>query len=238
MKDFFTTLSIWTGAIVALLTIVDWLLTESQKKSVKGWAEYAWLWLDYQKAGRFVIYLKSYKIQLILSVVTYISLELLATQYLFRLANQSQSSRLLFALALAAIVVLVSWIIHSRIVFWVVKPDLLHDFFRRCLYMWLISLALTYSFLIVEVIFEPLESESLYVRIPFVVPFLVSSVEAGLITMMFFLSVFWYCLVLLIMALFKAVQFILLRIIENPKGPVLGISGLLVGIGALVKAFL
>jgi hypothetical protein len=63
-------------------------------------------------------------------------------------------------------------------------------------------------------------------------------IELNLIQTVFFVSLLWLGLFLLIRGLFRTLQFVLIRIAESPKGPVLGVSGLLVGIGALVKVFL
>jgi hypothetical protein len=45
-------------------------------------------------------------------------------------------------------------------------------------------------------------------------------------------------LILILMLVLRAMQFIAARIAENPKGPILGVSGLLTGIGAFAKLFL
>lgn len=48
----------------------------------------------------------------------------------------------------------------------------------------------------------------------------------------------WALVLLLMITCVAAGRFVLLRIAESSKGSVLGVSGLLVGIGAIVKAFL
>jgi hypothetical protein len=45
-------------------------------------------------------------------------------------------------------------------------------------------------------------------------------------------------LILILMLVLRAMQFIAAGIAENPKGPILGVSGLLTGIGAFEKLFL
>jgi hypothetical protein len=61
--------------------------------------------------------------------------------------------------------------------------------------------------------------------------------EAGLVSTMLILSLAWLVIVLLLMALFAVAKFFLIRIVESPKGPVLGLSGLLIAIAALIKTF-
>ena len=63
-------------------------------------------------------------------------------------------------------------------------------------------------------------------------------VESALLFVIIVLSAAWCAIVWIGLGLIRTMQFILLRIVDNPKGPVLGMSGLLVGIAALVKAFL
>jgi hypothetical protein len=53
-----------------------------------------------------------------------------------------------------------------------------------------------------------------------------------------FLSIYWVVFVWIMIAIFRILQFILLRIAESPNGPILGISGALIGLGAIVKALL
>jgi hypothetical protein len=61
--------------------------------------------------------------------------------------------------------------------------------------------------------------------------------ELGLLFYVIVLSAVWCAVVYIVIALMRMVQFVLLRIVDNPKGPVLGLSGLLIGVAALVKAF-
>ena len=57
-----------------------------------------------------------------------------------------------------------------------------------------------------------------------------------LITAVWFLSFGWLVLSTVIMIFIRVSQFILFRVVASSKGPVLGLSGLLVGLGAVVKA--
>ena len=60
--------------------------------------------------------------------------------------------------------------------------------------------------------------------------------EWMLIQTILFMSFYLKILVYLCMAIFCTFQFILIRIIESPDGPVLALTGLLIGIGGLAKA--
>ncbi len=54
---------------------------------------------------------------------------------------------------------------------------------------------------------------------------------------LFMLLFLWQIVVLLLFGLFWCARFILIRIVEYPKGPIMALSGLLIAIGALVKLF-
>jgi hypothetical protein len=139
MKSFLTSVTIWTGAIVAALTVVDWLLTEAQKKSLKGWAESAWIWLDDHRMESLVRLLKSYKLQLASSVLVFVVLLLLSQAILSSLGPEAfglnGSSRVLLVTSLVLLVSIapVSWFIHSRVTKWLVKRNSVRSLFARCI---------------------------------------------------------------------------------------------------------
>ena len=61
--------------------------------------------------------------------------------------------------------------------------------------------------------------------------------EWMLLQTVLFLSFYWIVLVWAAILLFRVSQFILIRIVESSNGPVLALSGLLIGVGAVAKAF-
>lgn len=62
--------------------------------------------------------------------------------------------------------------------------------------------------------------------------------ETYILLYMLLLAIAWMVLTSILMIIFRMVQFFLLRIVDAPNGPVLALSGLLVGMAAFVKAFL
>ena len=62
--------------------------------------------------------------------------------------------------------------------------------------------------------------------------------ETFMLQNIFFLSVYWLIIVVILIALFRICQFILERVVENKNGPVLALSGLLIGVGAIIKAII
>ena len=57
--DILGSVSLWAGALVAILKLVDWLLSPQQKRTLASWAATAWIWLDEQRLGRFVAAVRS-----------------------------------------------------------------------------------------------------------------------------------------------------------------------------------
>ena len=243
MKNYLTNISIWTGAIVAILTIVDWLLTESQKKKIKCWAENSWLWLDYQRMGKFVSGIRSFRLQIIFSIVTCVYISVLILIPIHNEDTQNDIAPVppsVITVILLVTVAFVTWKIHPTVISWAIRPNSLLSYFIRISGAWLagcVALFLMWEFIIYYAAYnEAYRNLAIYVLLWTTLSTILA--EWGLIQTMFFLTLFWFFSVLILMGLFRITQFILYRIADNPKGPVLGISGLLIGIGALVKTFL
>jgi hypothetical protein len=250
MKEFLANLGLWVGAIIGVLTIIDWLLIEKQKKKITSWCESLWLWLEYQRVGRFLKFLMLYKVQVISSIIILLSFLYFGHRALTFSIVHSDPSIIsgLFEAFLSLLMLIVvfglSWKIHPKIISWTLKTNSIVKFYLRCLLIILLFIFLLspfYGFPSEPLIFELLpESEPLMMICYFliIICFCLIVGELLLVTTNFLLSVSWLVLVLVLMSLFKVVQFFLIRIIEYPKGPVLGVSGLLIGVAALVKAFM
>ncbi len=270
MKGLLTSLTIWTGAIVAALSVVDWLLTEAQKKTLKGWAESAWIWLDDHRMESLVRLLKSYIFQLAISFSVFILLNILDDAILslqgparFPELHVSNRAISISFLGLTILMAPGAWFVHSIVTKWLVMRSSVRALFARCLVSYLIaaigffvtqmgsywlvmggvSLCLAGMYSFPSLWFESFPWCELLLLFAFgVLVLFVQSIflliEVYLSYIVFFVSLLWLGLFALIRFLFRTSQFVLIRIVESPKGPVLGVSGLLVGIGALVKVFL
>jgi hypothetical protein len=72
MKQVLADISIWAGAIIAVLTILDWVLDNRQKNQLRRFGEDLWLWLAEQKGGKFIHVFTGYKVQLFISVTLWV----------------------------------------------------------------------------------------------------------------------------------------------------------------------
>jgi hypothetical protein len=252
MKTFLTSLGIWVGGITAVLALVDWVLTEAQKKRLRGWGETAWLWLDDQRLGKFVNLVRKKGPQVAASItviVFFLAAAILGMTV--ELAGKAVGKRIYlilgaYSLGLIAAMVYVAWKIHPKITDWILRSASLKGFFGRCLAIALPCLAASFfiEYLLTFVVstgdqsgrMAVVVSEQTYLIILAIVYLITSPIrfEAGMVSTMLTFSLAWLVIVLLLMALFAIAKFVLIRIVESPKGPVLGLSGLLI---ALIKAF-
>lgn len=84
LADIVASITLWTGALVGILKLVDWLLSPGQKRRIASWAASAWIWLDEQRLGKFVSAVRSVRAQTVLSLVAHTLTTLAALLFLVR----------------------------------------------------------------------------------------------------------------------------------------------------------
>ena len=161
--------------------------------------------------------------------------------------------------ALVGSAILLTFTVHPRIASWIGSSRSLWLYFGRCAVsvIPLIGLAILYVIAtsqIHELVPKPeggfIDSgaiseayENVYFGLPGVTVLhgITAAVSAPILAellillTMLFLSFYWLIAVVAVMLLFRTIQFVLLRIVESPNGPVLGITGALIGIGGIAK---
>jgi len=282
MKHFLSDIAIWTGAVLGLLKILDWLLRDPAKQWITEKAESAWIWLADQRAGKFTFLLKHKRVQIGFSIFAHAIMILISFLYLARLylgwevdaSLQLGHPRLypeqlwIELLALIISATIISWKIHPMLTTWIANTSSLWKYFGRSISVLIVTFVLLFllitgfgtdfgnSWLGIsigmgssDISFANEAEIAVYEdrlggKASVIVVHAINSVcgAAVIVQMMLvqsivFLSLYWLILVWIAMAFFRAAQFVLIRIVEHPKSPVLALSGLLVGIGAIVKAF-
>jgi hypothetical protein len=271
VTGFITTVSIWTGASLGILKVVDWTLSVSQKRRIAGAAETAWLWLSDQRAGKFTSLVRSTRVQCGFALFAHFSMLCITLAFLARVfwgvrlnASLEIGHPRLYpfqvwidAAALLVSAALVSWRIHPKIAFWIASATSLPRYFGRAAKALGLAILALFGVLLLQIpIMIPyFRSETLAdARSAYEHTFGVGGIvgahaltafvsapilaEEMLIQTILFLSLYWIIIVWCLMALFRVAQFVLLRVVESKDGPVLGLSGLLVGLGAIAKAIL
>lgn len=282
-RDLLATLVVFAGATVGVLKIVDSLLSEEQKAWLRDKAATLWLWLDYQRAGKFMATVKSRRVQQAFSLVIHLSLLMLtqsvvAKAFLGRETPQEVkigNPRIypfqvwVDVVALLVSALFVSWKIHPRISRWLGTSASVRRYFLRALAAWggsacavfvLLSSQLLLQLLVMgegDVSFSlgisgmeapPTAAEVAAYEDGFggttgvtvvhavsalvMAPFLAESTALGA-TLLF--SFGWVLGVILLIVVFRVAQFILYRIEQSRSGPILALSGILIGIGVIAK---
>jgi hypothetical protein len=266
MADFFASLSIWTGAVLAVLTVLDWALTNRQKNWLTDCAIALFVWLDDQRELKYLKYLGKFRWQRI--VIILYGMLVLVGALLMTFINYTGGfdqpeippafGNIIIEIYLGTLVgVLVMIRIMPRVLNWITKTE------GSLLYivkstLALIATLLVYSMLALiqtplisrmQTYLNPSSREDIVLTMsdPFSNPIvtLIYSVFAGAcaavvgVVLLSWIFVVGPVVIILILMLFlRVIQFITARIAENPKGPILGVSGLLTAIGALAKLFL
>ena len=263
MKEVLTDLSVWTGSIIGTLTIVDWLLVDRQKKQLKKRAENFWVWLATREFRKYTGLFLNRKFHLVgIALAAYVMILLniilpsISEEFKFFAAFSGRYSQLAeigstnqyliaYGIAVIALSAFLFWRFGmNRLFNWLVQKNSFLNYFLRLIGLGLISfiLVIALSFVVnlavipflgllnAEDYFMWTESISVLFHIPLFM--LIVVLESLLI-----LSLSWiFIYAPILMIVFKILEFVIYRIIENEKGIVLGISGLLVGIGLIVKA--
>jgi hypothetical protein len=273
--DLFSGIAIWTGGVLGLLKVVDWMLSTKQKERLTDWSSTAWLWLSYQNAGRFTALLRKRSVQIGFSITTHIAMLLVILAFLARVfwkvrvnatleLGHPRLYRFQVWIDVAALLVsaiLVSFKLHPRITAWIVDSPSLKTYFSRSAKAFGVCIGAAFALLIIQFpiigfgspyfrLEDPVAITRAYeqmlggrvgvIAVHAITALLSAPVMAEWLMTQFilFLSFYWLCVIWLLMISFRLAQFALLRIVEAKEGPVLGLSGILIGLGAVAKALL
>jgi hypothetical protein len=272
MVNLIASASIWGGAFVGILKIIDWLLSVEQKKSIQDWSLRTWVWLDDQRMGKLLIAsVKGTRTQQVSSIISHMVIfstyliPFLAVAALNLNPNIIPKSLHLgfpfvyhFQLwvevaALLVSIVLVTRTIHPYLMSWLTDAKSLPRYFGRVFSALFVCGLL--HFLPGEIwsIYVPSLAEDGWFVLPASIPIgkpgivifhaITATLNTPVVVEMFFLnfllaiSLDWLILIWLLIILHSIANFIALRLAEHKEGPVLGLSALLVAIGAITKAF-
>lgn len=273
MTEHLSVIAIWTGAIVGLLKVIDWLLLEFQKAWISGKLEDLWLWLSEQKSGDFTSLVRSRRTQIGFSIVTHITIIVISIAFLFSVHSGIDTGAWLEighpriysyqawvdVVALIISGVLVSIKFHPMVTHWITSKEKLGSYYLRSFLgyiggFFVMGILVAIQWPIFSIIMEAPTDQGNEVVIKFIedafggqigvtllhgVTALISApvlAEVLMLQFILFLSVYWLLLVYAMIVIFRILQFILLRVVENKNGPVLALSGFLIGLGAIAKA--
>lgn len=244
------------GGIVGALTLLDWSLTDRQKKTVKNFAEGAWIWLDDQKSESYLRIILSEKSQRIFGAVIALALLLEASVLLYMISHEKPAQQLAELLSrlppdiawlLAKAFFPTIWIsvggflyitlLHPPIVKVLVRNASFWAFGLRLFVVTAASIALTWLLYQIGVdhISQATHGQgnlSWSTGLP-----LMALSPAYIYLLMMVAWFFWLALISLMMTLMIASGFVMLRVATYEKGPILALSAALMALGLVLKPF-
>jgi hypothetical protein len=229
------------------------MLLPHHKEWLRGKVESAWIWLDDQKAGKFLHLLRNRRLMWGFSLVflfpfclgwfVVIIHRIRVFGFGPAISGPIQISYPVIAVVSLTAIVVVLWKLHPRILDWILSTSILRQCLVRLCCAWLVCVVVGLTLMFVPWVIGSL-FPTIWISTPNFLIFATLYVnwltfvllyQTGLLAVILFLSILWLVAVNAVILLFRMTQFILIRIVESPSGPVLGLSGLLIGIGALAQ---
>jgi len=284
MTDFLASLSIWTGAVLAVLTVLDWALTDRHKNWLTDRAIALFVWLDDQRELKYLRWLGRFRWQRFVMILyaAFAGFAGLAMAGLISLLlytgefdpGQLQSGYGLLGWYVGSFIAAMCMVrIVPRLLNWVTKTEGSLGYIVRST---LALLAILFAFVTSDYLemylmtgrsagmpaeyinsylpmfgeligYQPPsanDEENLVASSNPILNFIFGIYEAAWCVILLGILISWMLvvipvgLILILMLVIRALQFVTARVAESPKGPILGASGLLTAIGGIVKLFL
>jgi hypothetical protein len=240
MKEFFANIAIGGATVTAFLTLLDWFLTDKQKERLSLLSIRLWNWLDDLYRRRFFEWFYKGRPQLVVAALAVISYVTLGLSLLVFRSVPFQKIKLdelaLFAIPLIlgptlAVVIfrpLLRWLSHSKS-----QLTYLIRLYATILAFILVVMPFWYAADRAQIISNSIPHWA-------EMPWLIAGLSAMTIYGTFFMLWTFLCATTISLFCAKTIvyasTFIMRRIAESKKGPILGISALVGGIAAIVKA--
>ena len=260
MTDFMAWMAMWSGGALGVLVFVNWALSERQKTWINDRFIDLFIWLDDQRELKYLRHLRQFRWQVIV-VILYAALALLmvlvmAYGILSGEAARTETPRgLVHAMLGGYLGSFMATLFMARtaqpyVLDWVTKTEGSWSYIGRSTLALLailpVTIVLAATYLIADWAMYPATAsydEYLGQRHPFYLlvggaVMMFATTVALLVLTSWLLVVIPVVVVLVIMSVFRVGQFVAARIAENPKGPIIGLSGLLTAIGAVAKLFI
>jgi hypothetical protein len=266
MTHFWASLSYWIAGSLALLTFLDWVLTDRQKKWITDRTIALFIWLDDQRELRYLRLLGKFRWQFIV-IILYAVVALAAGSFvafgiysgLFQevAANDPDiPPHLEYYLLSAYIGSFIGALFMVRVVLgpvlnWITRTEGSWAYIGRSTFAFLAIVAAVFLVSGVDFLFmaqsssgvQNRDGKEIFRELVSKQPFISNVYNAILATIVISIFVSWLLvvvpviLVLILIVLFRVLQFATARIAESPKGPILGLIAVLTAIGALLQLF-
>jgi hypothetical protein len=230
-------LTIGLGGTAGFLAVIDWLLPETRKKWISDRASTVWIWLSYQQSWPYIRKLRdplAFDIFLAIGVALVL---MIAFKYI--VAAEATVPLKAATGGIVLIPVAILFFVRAQLrrgLTWLTSVEAGWKILIRSIVICVVALAT--GALLAE-LYNRLYS--VYSSNPFPVfsAGMVVAISAIAIFMMLYallLFTFYIVGIYFMICLFKVSEFVVLRVAEYDKGPVLGLAALLTGIGTALKA--
>ena len=258
----------WTSATIGFLTILDFLLGDSQKRWLRRRLEDAWLWLASQTKGQIFYVIARPYVQIILGIIFYLlSFIIIVSQDIAPVTSSFSPS--LFDLNNFTGPFWVEWclfLIYMLCFGIFVHPKATNIVLQtigwknssptRLIVRTLLAVFVTGLLSLPAIFFQEsdlgkrcierplLESDPSFITIKVCIPSLWLLVVAPVFTeiwatlLLMYFTIIWMVVAAFLLALLWLFQGLIYRLATYEKGPILALSALFGGIGAALKAFL
>jgi len=240
MADFVQSLlgstAIAVGGIAGLLAVLDWILSREIKNWFRDKASTLWIWLSYQRTWPYIRKLQSPR-----AFDIFISIGVALVLWICLAYVVKHSTNLIEASAFFVVLIPVAIIFFTRAQLrlcagWLTRG---HAGWRILVRGVLIFVAaFVMAAILVETYNRIYETFPSHPFTAFTAGILVAIVAVAILMLLYAMVLLAYYIVgvYLLVFLFKLSEFIVLRVAEYDKGPVLGLAALLTGVGTVLRA--
>jgi hypothetical protein len=240
-------IAVWLGVAVGVTASIDALLRKPQRDWLTDCATKAFVWLDDQRAGRFLPLLLHETVQRIVTVASAAIIAVLGP--LDRVPGvtvsvQRYATDVATWDAWAALIALVLWAIATGATFWLVHRTSA-AFLRRSTSVWRYLLRVIVAALTIfaavtaagggaNMLVWQLDWGAAAFLLVFAVT-VALAMEWGVLNLLFVGVLVWVALIWAATVVLWTLRLFALRIAEHPKGPVFAVGAMISGFGLLLK---
>ena len=216
---------------MAVLSILDWSLSEHQKTKVKSFFETVWIFLSYREAKEIERLILTFGGQYVVISASCVGATSLLMLFMLsdRISHMGLFAKLdadVFANGCVAGIIVA--IVHMC---WLDNSADFPQYKRRSDRVTALALLILTCLFVSGVALVIPD----YLTAGFTGAFYALLLFSGFASTISSAALCWLLITFCLRGVLRTIQFIVERVVEYPKGPILGLSGLLMAIGALVK---
>jgi len=225
------------GGIAGLLAVLDWTLSKEKKNWIRDKASTLWIWLSYQQTWPYIRKLQTPRVfDIFISFGTFFVL-VACIVFILRADAPKLIGMMAFLIVLIPVVIL--FFTRERLrraTVWLTRGNAGWRILVRGVSIFIVALVvaalLTRGY---ELLYADFPNHP-YVAFPAGMVVAIAAFAALMILYGLWFLVIYIIGIYFTVLLFKVSEFIVLRVVEYDKGPVLGLAALLTGLGTILKA--